>query len=250
MLHQAITKFFQPLWRQGIVIRGWKQSVRAQSTSIHPTSIVHPGASIASDVTIGPFCIIDKGVALGRGVKLHSHVVVSGTTQIGNHTNIFPFSCVGNVPQDLKYKGEDSRLVIGEGCIIRENVTINIGTQTGGGLTKIGDRVLLMTGTHVAHDCQIGNNVILSNNVHLAGHVTVDDHAIIGGHCGVHQYSRIGTMAMVGGMSGVVGDVIPYGLVKGNRASLHGLNLIGLRRRKYATSMLIELMHVSLVAIS
>jgi UDP-N-acetylglucosamine acyltransferase len=201
---------------------------------IHPTAIVDAGAALASDVEIGPYCIVGGGVALGDGVRLLAHVVIDGRTTIGEGTRIFPFASIGLEPQDLKYAGEASRLVIGRRNTIREYVTINPGTAGGGMVTRIGDDCLLMVGAHVAHDCQIGNHVIMANNATLGGHVVVEDHAILGGLSAVHQFVRIGRHAMVGGMSGVERDVIPYGQVMGDRARLSGLNIIGMQRRGFS----------------
>ncbi|NDE89947.1 MAG: acyl-ACP--UDP-N-acetylglucosamine O-acyltransferase [Alphaproteobacteria bacterium] len=209
--------------------------------TIHPTAIVNPAAVLGDGVSIGPYCIIGGEVKLGANVKLHSHVVIDGNTSIGEGTEIFPFASIGTAPQDLKFKGEPSRLEIGARNSIREHVTINPGTQGGGLLTKIGDDCLIMIGAHVAHDCQIGNNVILVNNATLAGHVHVGDHAIIGGNSALHQFVRIGAHAMIGGMSGVENDVIPYGTVMGERAHLAGLNLVGLERRGFKKDQINEL---------
>lgn len=203
------------------------------SATIHPTAIIADGASIADGVVIGPYCVIGAHVKLASGVRLHSHVVVDGHTEIGEQTEIYPFASLGTAPQDLKFHGEPSRLVIGKRNKIREHVTMNPGTEGGGMLTQVGDDCLFMMSSHVAHDCMVGNRVILANCATLAGHVTVGDFAIIGGLSAVHQFVRIGHNAMVGGMSGVESDVIPYGLVKGERASLHGLNLVGMDRRGY-----------------
>lgn len=188
---------------------------------------------MGDNVKIGPFCIVGAGVTLSEGCELVSHVVVEGNTNIGPRTQIFPFSSIGHKPQDLKYHGEDSRLVIGADCTIRENVTINPGTEGGGMETRIGDKCLIMASAHVAHDCQVGNNVILANYVGLAGHAVVEDFVIFGGICVVHQYVRIGAHAFVGAHSMVEADVIPYGLAVGNRAKLAGLNLVGLKRRHF-----------------
>lgn len=207
-------------------------------TSIHPTAIIEDGAVLGEDVTIGPYCIVGPQVKLGRGSRLHSHVVISGDTEIGGGARIFPFASVGSPPQDLKYRGEPSQLKIGENVLIREHVTINPGTEGGGMVTRVGDNCLLMVGAHVAHDCQIGNHVILVNNATLAGHVEVGDFAILGGLSAVHQFVRIGRHAMVGGMSGVENDVIPYGSVVGNRAHLSSLNLVGLKRRNFSREMI------------
>lgn len=200
---------------------------------IHPSSVIHPGATLGADVQIGPFCVVGEHVTLGDGVKLHSHVVVEGRTTVGEGTQIFPFASIGHMPQDLKYHGEPSTLEIGKNNLIREHVTMNPGTEGGGMVTRVGDNCLFMMGAHIAHDCLLGNHVILANNATLAGHVEVDDHAFIGGLAAVHQFVRIGKHAMIGGMSGVEADVIPYGLVMGERAGLAGLNLVGLKRRNF-----------------
>jgi UDP-N-acetylglucosamine acyltransferase len=201
---------------------------------IHPTAIVAPAARVADDVVIGPYCVIGGDVELGGGVRLAAHVVIDGRTTIGDGTRIFPFASIGLEPQDLKYQGEASSLVIGRDTTIREYVTINPGTEGGGMVTRVGDDCLLMIGAHVAHDCQIGNHVIMANNATLAGHVVIEDYALLGGLCAVHQFVRIGRHAMIGGMSGVERDVIPYGQVMGNRARLTGLNIIGMQRRGFS----------------
>ena len=198
--------------------------------AIHPTAIIEDGAKLGKDVEIGPFCVVGPNVELGDRVCLRSHVSVVGYTTVGEDTIIFPFASVGEDNQDLKYHGEPTKVEIGARNKIREHVTIHNGSVGGGGLTKVGDDCLLMVGSHVAHDCQVGNRVILANNATLAGHVEVGDQAIIGGLSAVHQFTKIGRGVMVGGMSGVDGDVIPYGLVKGDRANLAGFNLIGLSR--------------------
>lgn len=203
------------------------------SATIHPTAIVDPAASLGEDVKIGPYCIVGADVVLGDGVTLHSHVVVDGRTEIGAGTEIFPFASIGMQPQDLKYKGEPSTLIIGRNNRIREHVTMNPGTEGGGMETRVGDNGLFMVGAHVAHDCIVGNNVIMANNATLAGHVVLEDFAIIGGLSAIHQFVRIGKHAMVGGMSGVENDVIPYGSVMGDRARLSGLNIVGLKRRGF-----------------
>ena len=197
---------------------------------IHKSSTVDPKAKISKNVKIGPFCYVGSKVQLEDDVELISNVHIEGDTKIGQKTKIFPFASIGTAPQDLKYKGEDTKLVIGKNNTIREYVTINPGTQTGGGLTKIGDGCLFMISSHIAHDCNVGNNVIIANNVPLGGHVVVEDEAIIGGNSAVQQFTRIGKLAMIGGMTGVLNDVIPYGLSIGNRNYLKGLNLIGLKR--------------------
>ena len=198
---------------------------------IHPTAIVDERSSIGPDCDIGPFCVIGPDVKLEQGVRLRSHVVVDGDTRIGEGTEIFPFASIGGVPQDLKFKGENSRLVIGARNTIRESCTMNPGTEGGGMETVIGDDNLFMVNVHVAHDCRIGSGCVLVNNVSLAGHVVVEDNAVIGGHSGVHQFVRIGQGAMVGMLSAVAADVIPYGTVTGDNATLSGLNLVGLKRR-------------------
>ena len=201
---------------------------------IHPTAIVAPGATLAEDVSIGPYCVVGGEVVLGAGVTLIAHIVVDGRTTIGEKTRIFPFASIGLEPQDLKYRGEKSRLVIGRHNTIREHVTMNPGTEGGGMVTRIGDHGLFMVGAHVAHDCQIGDHVIMANNATLAGHVVVEDYALLGGLSAVHQFVRIGQHAMIGGMSGVERDVIPYGQVMGDRARLSGLNIIGMQRRGFS----------------
>ena len=201
---------------------------------IHPTAIVAPGATLAGDVSIGPYCVVGEEVVLGAGVTLIAHIVVDGRTTIGEKTRIFPFASIGLEPQDLKYRGEKSRLVIGRHNTIREHVTMNPGTEGGGMVTRVGDHGLFMVGVHVAHDCQIGDHVIMANNATLAGHVVVEDYALLGGLSAVHQFVRIGQHAMIGGMSGVERDVIPYGQVMGDRARLSGLNIIGMQRRGFS----------------
>lgn len=200
---------------------------------IHPSAVIDPAADLDDSVRIGPFCVVGPKVRLGARVVLHSHVVLGGDTTVGAGTEIFPFASIGLAPQDLKYRGEPTRLEIGEENRIREYVTMNPGTEGGGGVTRVGNGGLFMVGAHVAHDCQVGDHVILANNATLAGHVELGDFAIIGGLSAVHQFVRIGSHAMVGGMSGVENDVIPYGSVMGDRASLCGLNVVGLRRRGF-----------------
>ena len=200
---------------------------------IHKTAIVDIKAKISGNAIIGPYTIIGPNVQIGEGTEIQSHVNITGNTVIGNNTKIFPFASIGTNPQDLKYKGEQTKLEIGSNNIIREHVTINIGTNGGGGITKIGDNNLIMIGAHIAHDCIVGNNVVIANSAAIAGHAEISDDVIIGGNCGIQQFTRIGKMAMIGGMTGVLHDVIPYGLSIGNRNSLQGLNLIGLRRAKF-----------------
>jgi len=203
------------------------------SAIVHPTAIVGAGAQLGQGVKIGPFCIVGDKVVLHDNVELVSHVSIDGNTVVGADTRIFPFASVGHEPQDLKYHGEASRLEIGERCVIRESVTINPGTEGGGMLTKIGNDCLIMASAHVAHDAIIGNNVIMANFVGIAGHCQIGDNVIFGGTCVVHQFTRIGAHAFVGAHSMVDGDIIPYGMAVGNRASLTGLNLVGLKRRKF-----------------
>ena len=191
---------------------------------IHPTAIVNNKSKVSSSAMIGPYCIIGPDVEIGNNTKLHSHINIIGNTKIGKNNEIFPHVSIGTDPQDLKYIGDNNKL--------REYVNINPGTSQGGTVTKLGDNNLLMVYCHVAHDCNLGNNIVLANNVQVGGHVTIEDNAIIGGSCAIHQFSRIGQLAMVGGMTGVLSDVIPYGLSLGNRNNLVGLNLIGLRRAK------------------
>ncbi|WP_265500712.1 acyl-ACP--UDP-N-acetylglucosamine O-acyltransferase [Paracoccus beibuensis] len=199
--------------------------------SIHPSAVVEPGARIGAGVEIGPFCVVGPRVRLADGVVLKSHVVVTGDTAVGEGTVIFPFASIGQVPQDLKFKGEDVRLEIGARNRIREYVTMNPGTAGGGGLTTVGDDGLFMASSHVGHDCRIGDRVILANSVAIAGHCVLEDDVIVGGLSGVHQFVRIGRGAMIGAVTMVTADVIPYGLVQGPRGHLDGLNLVGLRRR-------------------
>lgn len=210
-------------------------------TDIHPSSIIDPAARLGSGVKIGPFCTVGPDVCLGDSVVLHSHVVVGGHTVIGARTEVFPFASIGLAPQDLKFSGEVSRLEIGSENRIREYVTMNPGTQGGGLVTRVGNNGLFMVGSHVAHDCMVGNNVILANNATLAGHVELGDFAIVGGLAAVHQFVRIGHHAMIGGMSGVEFDVIPFGAVTGERASLSGLNIVGLRRWGYERDVINEM---------
>jgi UDP-N-acetylglucosamine acyltransferase len=208
---------------------------------IHPTALVEDGAEIGDGVSIGPYCTVSATARLGDGVRLVSHVVVAGHTSIGPNTHVYPFTSLGHPPQDLKYKGEPTRLEIGANNTIREHVTMNPGTAGGGMLTTVGNNCLFMVASHVAHDCHVGSHVVMANNATLAGHVTVADYAILGGLSAVHQYARIGRHAMVGGLSGVEQDVIPYGTVLGNRARLAGLNIVGLRRRGFSRADIADL---------
>ena len=208
---------------------------------IHKSSVIDAKAIIGKDVKIGPFSFIGPNVELKDGVELISNVHIEGDTKIGKNTKIFPFASIGTQPQDLKFKGEKNSLEIGEYNVIREYVTINPGTSGGGGKTKIGNNCLFMISSHVAHDCLIGNNVVIANNVPLGGHVTIEDSVVIGGNSAVQQFTRIGRLAMIGGMTGVLKDVIPFGLSFGNRNYLKGINLIGLRRKKYDNKKIMEL---------
>ncbi|KPP87671.1 MAG: acyl-[acyl-carrier-protein]-UDP-N-acetylglucosamine O-acyltransferase [Rhodobacteraceae bacterium HLUCCO07] len=198
---------------------------------IHPSAIIEEGAEIGEGCIIGPFCLVGAEVRLGAGVELKSHVVVTGNTEIGAETVIFSFSVIGEVPQDLKFKGEKTRLIVGARNRIREHVTMNTGTEGGGGVTRVGDDGLFMAGCHIAHDAQVGHRVIIVNNSAIAGHCVIEDDVIVGGLCGVHQWVRIGQGAIIGALSMVTNDVIPHGLVQGPRGVLDGLNLVGLKRR-------------------
>ena len=200
---------------------------------IHKTAIIDPNAKICKNVKIGPFTVIGPNVEIDEETEIQSHVNITGNTKIGKGNVFYPFASIGNDPQDLKYNSEDTSLIIGDNNKFREYVTVNPGTIGGGGITKIGNNCLFMISSHVAHDCNVGNNVIIANNVPLGGHVTLEDNVVIGGNAAVQQFTRIGQMAMIGGMTGVLHDVIPYGLSTGNRNSLQGLNLIGLRRAKF-----------------
>lgn len=202
-------------------------------SSIHPTAIVEPGAKLADDVVVGPYSCVGSEVELGPRVRLESHVVVGGRTRIGPDCRIYPFASIGLPPQDLKYRGEPSELVVGRNNVIREHVTMNPGTRGGRMVTRVGDDCLFMVASHVAHDCIIGSHVVMANNATIGGHVEVGEWAMLGGLAAVHQYVRIGRHAMIGGMSGVENDVIPYGSVMGDRAYLCGLNVIGLKRRGF-----------------
>ena len=199
---------------------------------IHKTAIIDPKAKLDKNVQVGPYCVTGPNVESGEDTLIQSHVNISGSAKIGKGNKIYPFVSI-NDPQDLKYNGELTNLIIGDNNKIREYVTINPGTVGGGGKTVIGNNCLFMTSSHVAHDCHVGNNVIIANNVPLGGHAIIEDNVVIGGNSAVQQFTRIGKMAMIGGMTGVLNDVIPYGLSTGNRNSLQGLNLIGLRRAKF-----------------
>ena len=208
---------------------------------IHNSSVIEKEAKIGRNVKVGPFCYVGSQVQISDGVELISNVHIEGNTKIGKGTKIFPFASIGTQPQDLKYKGESSSLEIGENNTIREYVTINPGTEGGGRKTIIGNNCLLMISSHIAHDCNIGNDVVIANNVPLGGHVIIEDSVVIGGNSAVQQFTRIGRLAMIGGMTGVLKDVIPFGLSFGNRNYLRGINLIGLKRKKYNNKAIMEL---------
>ncbi len=201
------------------------------TAKIHTSAIVEDGAGVGAGAVIGPFAHIGAQVELGPNVEVKSHAVVTGQTRIGEATVIFPFAVVGEVPQDLKFAGENTRLEIGKRNRLREGATLNTGTAGGGGITRVGDDCLFMTGAHVAHDCQVGNRVVMVNQAALAGHCIIGDDVIIGGLSGIHQFVRIGDGAIIGAVTMVTNDVIPHGLVQAHRGELHGLNLVGLKRR-------------------
>lgn len=201
------------------------------TAKIHPSAVVEPGAQIGPAAQIGPFCVVGAQVRLAAGCVVKSHAVVTGLTTVGQGTVIFPFACIGEIPQDLKFAGEETRLEIGARCRIREHVTMNTGTSGGGGVTRVGDDCLFMAGAHVAHDAQVGNRVIMVNNSALAGHCVVGDDVIIGGLSGIHQWVRIGEGAIIGAVTMVTSDVIPHALVQAPRGELDGLNLVGLKRK-------------------
>ena len=208
---------------------------------IHKTAIIDSQAKISSNVKIGPYTIIGPHVEIEEDTVIESHVNIVGNTFIGKGNKVYPFASIGNDPQDIKYQGEKTKLIIAENNVIREYVTINPGTKQGGGLTKIGSNNLIMISAHIAHDCIIGNNVVIANSAAIAGHAQIEDQVVIGGNCGVQQFTRIGKMAMIGGMTGVSRDVIPYGLSTGNRNILNGINVVGLRRGKIANKEIIGL---------
>ena len=208
---------------------------------IHKTAIIHAKARVSSTAEIGPYTVIGPNVEIDEHVIIQSHVNITGETKIGKENKIYPFASIGNDPQDMKYKGEKTKLIIGDNNTIREYVTINPGTAQGGGLTKVGNNNLIMINAHIAHDCMIGNNIVIANSAAIAGHAVIDDYVVIGGNCGVQQFTRIGKMAMIGGMTGVSRDVIPYGLSTGNRNYLNGVNVVGLRRSKVSNKEIIGL---------
>ena len=206
----------------------------APTARIHPSAVIEEGARIGADCVIGPFAVIGPEVTLGDRVEVRSHAVVTGWTEIGADSVIFPFSNIGDIPQDLKFAGERTRLIVGQRARIREGVTMNTGTEGGGGVTRVGDDCLFMTGSHVGHDAIVGDRVIMANNAALAGHCVISDDVIIGGLSGIHQFVRVGRGAIIGAVTMVTNDVIPYGLVQGPRGVLDGLNLVGLKRRGVA----------------
>ena len=198
---------------------------------IHNTAIIDSQAKIHKNVKVGPYSVIGANVEIEENTEIQSHVSILGNTKIGKNNKIYPFASIGNDPQDLKFQGEETKLEIGNENKIREYVTINPGTNGGGGITKVGNNCLFMVSAHIAHDCFVGDNVILANSVPLGGHASIEDNVIIGGNSAVQQFTRVGKFAMIGGMCGVVRDIIPYGIAHGNRSKLQGLNLIGLRRK-------------------
>ena len=208
---------------------------------IDPTARVEEGAVIGEGASIGPYCVIGGHVEIGAGCTLVAHVTVAGHTRVGANCVISPFAALGGPPQDLSYRGEPTRLEVGSGCVIREGVTMNIGTVKGGGLTRVGDRGFFMNNSHVGHDCVVGNDVIFATSATLGGHCEIGDFVYIGGLSAVHQFTRIGQQVMVGGVCGVRGDIIPFGLVNGQYAALEGLNLIGMKRRKFTRERLVKL---------
>ena len=209
--------------------------------NIHATAVVDPSAKLGKNVTVGPFCVVGPDVELGDGVVVHSHAAISGRTTIGSKCKIFPFASIGQAPQDVKYHDEPSTVTVGSKTTIREYVSINPGTEDGRMATRVGSNCLLMISAHVAHDCQLGDNVTLVNGATLGGHVEIGDGAIIGGLSAIHQNVRIGTYAFVGGMTGIGGDLIPFGMATGNRANLSGLNIVGLKRKRFPREQIHEL---------
>ncbi len=203
----------------------------APNARIHPSAVIEPGARVGEGAVIGPFAVIGPEVVLGAGVEVKSHAIVTGRTEVGAESVIFPFANIGDIPQDLKFRGEATRLVIGLRNRIREGVTMNTGTSGGGGVTRVGDDCLFMTGSHVGHDAQVGDRVVMANQAALAGHCVIGDDVVIGGLSGIHQFVRVGRGAIIGGVTMVTNDVIPYGLVHGPRGMLEGLNLVGLKRK-------------------
>lgn len=210
-------------------------------SNIHSTAIISDGAKIAEDVSIGPFCVIGGEVEIDSGTQISSHVVIEGKTKIGKNNKIFPFAILGVVPQDLKFKGEQAKLEIGDNNTIREYCNFHLGTEDGGMLTKIGSNNLFMVGVHIAHDCMIGDNIVMANHATMAGHVEVQDDVVIGGLAAVHQFTRIGKGSMIGGLSAVVNDVVPFTTASGERANVAGLNLVGVKRKGYSKDQINDL---------
>ena len=200
---------------------------------IHPTAVIEPGAQIADDAKVGPFCYVGPHVTIGAGTHLVAHATVIGRTRLGMGNTVWPYASVGAEPQDLKYRGEETTLVIGDHNTIRESVTIHVGTENGGGVTSIGNDNLLMVGTHIAHDCILGNHVVLANSVHLAGHVVVEDHAVVSGATGIHHYVTLGQYSFIGGMTRIVHDAPPFMIVEGNPSTVRGVNVVGLNRHQF-----------------
>lgn len=202
--------------------------------SIHPTAIIHPGTELEDEVTVGPYSVIGERVRIGKGTEIGAHVVIEGNTEIGSNCKFFQFSSIGTTPQYIQYKGEDTKLIIGNNNVFREFATVHRATVKGGGKTVIGNNNYFMAYVHIAHDCFIGNNVIMANNATLGGHIVIEDYAVIGGLTGIHQFVKIGAYAMVGACSAVSQDVPPYMIAVGNRSKLYGLNIVGLRRNKFS----------------
>ncbi|MEJ2182138.1 MAG: acyl-ACP--UDP-N-acetylglucosamine O-acyltransferase [Nitrospirota bacterium] len=211
------------------------------ATFIHPTAIVQEGAFLDEDVSVGPYCIVGPLVRIGKGTRLHGNVVLEGRTEIGRSCQLYPFSYLGQPPQDLKYRDEDTAVTVGDRTIIREYVTVHRASVGGDGVTRVGDDTFLMAYVHVAHDCRVGGNVVMASYAGLSGHVLVEDNVIIGGHTGIHQFVRIGEYAMVGGVSGVRQDVPPYMIASGVEARLYGLNVVGLKRKGFSAEAIGEL---------
>ena len=220
------------------MLNGWQQLQIEKM--IANNSNIHPDAKIGKNVKIGPYCLIGQNVTIGDDTTIMSHVVIDGNTKIGENNIIYPFACIGTNPQDLKFKGEKTNIIIGKNNIIREYVTIHPGTELGGGITRIGDQNLFMISSHIAHDCLIGNSVIIANNVPVAGHCHIEDNVVIGGNSAIQQYVSVGTGAIVGGMTGVNRSVLPYTLCIGNRCFYKNLNLIGLKRKGYTNKIINE----------
>ena len=202
---------------------------------IHPTAVIEPGATIADDIVVGPFCYVGPNVTIGPGCRLISHVTLLGRTRLGRGNTIWPYATIGGEPQDLKYRGEQTTLLIGDHNTIRESVTIHVGTENGGGVTTIGNDNLLMVGAHIAHDCVIGHHVVLANSVHLAGHVVVEDHAVVSGATGIHHYVTLGQYSFIGGMTRIVHDAPPFMIAEGNPSTVRGVNVVGLNRHQFST---------------